>query len=155
MSKLDDIRAAIVAKLQAVTGIGNVHDYERFAVKESEFKTLYQSGDHILGWHVRRVSRVQKAEARGCPVITTTWKIRGFKSLADADATEKEFDTLIDNICVAFDDDPTLGGVVSDAIPESGEVGIQLEDSGPVMFAGVLSHGASLRFTTQHYQETT
>lgn len=45
------IRSAPLALLQAIPGIGLVHDYERFADKPAKFKELYQASPDspILG----------------------------------------------------------------------------------------------------------
>jgi len=45
MSTLATIRAAIVAKLNTVAGIGQVHNYERFARAEKDFRALYETAD--------------------------------------------------------------------------------------------------------------
>lgn len=156
MSTLEQIRAAIVATLTAVPDIGRVHDYERYTKQNSDFVELYKDRNtgRINGWNVRRTAKKKKGTAPGFPVITTTWRIRGFMAISDADESEKIFDAQIEKICAAFDTDPTLGGVVDDATPDTEELGVQLDESGPVMFAGVLCHGASLRLITIHYQET-
>ena len=48
---LSPIRSALLALLQAIPGIGLVHDYERFADKPAKFKELYQASPDspILG----------------------------------------------------------------------------------------------------------
>lgn len=111
---LATIRAVILTTLQAIPNIGQVHNYERFAKGEKDFRALYQSvpDGPILGWHVRRVSTEQTALDVDDPDQRQdrhTWEIRGFMALSDADASELTFDALIEAIREAFRLDDTLG----------------------------------------------
>jgi hypothetical protein len=79
-------------------------------------------------------------------------------SLDDAAASELVFDDLIESIRDAFAADETLGGTVAQcAVPDdgsgNGESGIQLDDTGPAMFAGVLCHVCRLGLNTIRYLE--
>lgn len=152
MSKLEDIRAAIVLKLASVSDMGNLHGYERYAKSENDFRKLYQkdgAGDQpILGWFVRRL-RFSQQQENSRNLITSTWRIQGFMSLNDANQTEIQFDNLIENITAAFNADANLGGAVQ-RIGNDEFAGIQLDESTPVMFTGVLCHGARLTLITQH-----
>lgn len=135
-------RAALVAKLKSVAGIGVVFDYERYAKDEKAFRELYASGGKVLGWHIRRVARRETAIFNE---VSVTWEIRGFYGLADGEASELAFDDLIDAIGDAFRADPTLSGVFMYPHDEDQPVP-ELVDSGPVVFAGVLCHSARLRY---------
>lgn len=155
MTTLADIRSAIVAKLNGVANAGQVHSYERFAKAEKDFRALYESGaapdKRIQGWCVRRAKKRETANRFGRVTVYNHWEIRGFRSLNDADASELQFDGLIEAIGDAFRADETLGGLV-EMMPEEpdGEAGIQVAESGPVMFAGVLCHQATLKLMTRH-----
>lgn len=155
MTTLADIRDAIVAKLTTVANVGQVHGYERFAKAEKDFRALYESGAApdklILGWCVRRARKRETANRFGRVTVYNHWEIRGFMGLADASASELRFDSLIEAIGDAFRADETLGGLV-ETMPEEpgGEAGIQVAESGPVMFAGVLCHSATLKLMTRH-----
>lgn len=151
MSGFDVLRSAIVATLQGVEGIGQVHNYERFAKSEKDFKTLYATAEaneqRILGWHVRRVG-FRQSQFNGRVQYVTKWRIAGFMSLQDVDATELMFDQLIDKITEAFNGQLwQLNNFSSED-----ENGIQLDEAVPVMFAGVLCHSARLSLTTVHNQ---
>lgn len=149
---LDDIRNAIAGKIAAVPNIGKVYAYERFAKAEKDFRTLYASGGSILGWNVRRASKTETSSAPGRWWVTNKWVIKGFLSLDDAAESELVFDGLVEAIGDTFRDDVTLGGVVDSTVLQNPNVaGIQVEDSGPVMFAGVLCHSARLALHTRHY----
>ncbi|HMX15549.1 MAG TPA: hypothetical protein PKD29_01785 [Rhodocyclaceae bacterium] len=141
------VRAAIVARLRTVPGVGQVFDYERYAASEGAFRALYApGGGRVLGWHVRRVARREVTDEN---VVHTDWEIRGFMALDDAGRSEIAFDTLIDAILDAWRADPTLGGLVFWP-KDDGPFVPDLADSGPAMFSGVLCHAVKLKLTTRH-----
>jgi len=152
MPTATEIRDAIVAKLQTVAGIGVVHGFERYAEQVPKFKDLYVQGGKVNGWLVRRASWRREPFSNERRMVITRWQIRGYASLVDAEQSELAFDLVLDHIADAFDADETLGDLLyaSDA---DNLAGIQLEDSGPVMFAGVLCHSARLALTTVHLVE--
>lgn len=151
MSELTDLRAAIVAKLQGIAGIGVVHDHERYAHAMDTLKALYvPAGEQQLrGWFVRRVGIHEVSAGGSRRVQTVTWRIQGVMALDDASASELAFDALIETITDTFRADPTLGGLVLTPKPEDEDAGVQVVDSGPVMFANVLCHAARLALTTR------
>lgn len=151
MTTLATIRAAIKSKLEGVTGIGQVHDYERYSKNTGDFKTFYLDTNKILGWHIRRLSNKQTRPYLGRWVIVNEWRLRGFRSLDDSAATEKTFDDLIEAITTAFKADDTLGGVIDTMVLDNG-TGISLLKSQPVMLAGILCHAAELQLFTRHYE---
>lgn len=154
MSTLAQIRAAIAAKLRAVTDIGQVHDWERYAAQQGDFRGLYTTEiggvKQVRGWHLRRIATSETSPAVGRNVVTHEWEIRGFCALDDARQTETVFDTLIEAVRDAFRLDETLGGVVASTVTEE-IAGAQVEESLPVLFAGVLCHSVRLRLATRHY----
>ena len=148
MSVVQDHRNAIVAKMQAVPNIGQVQSYERYAKREADFRTFYEDSGKVLGWVVRRLKIVEKSPAMGRWDVRITWRVAGYMSLDDSAASELAFDELVETLRTAFRDDPTLGGAVDTTIvPE--RAGLEVEDAGPVMFAGVLCHSARLGLTTK------
>jgi hypothetical protein len=154
MPTLDQIRNAIAAKIAAVPDIGKVHEYERFAKGEKDFRTLYEHNGQIRGWNVRRLTKAENAPAQGCYNVLNKWRISGFLSLDDANQSEIVFDNLVEAVCDAFRADETLGGLIAGTVMDNPNVaGIQVEDSGPVMFAGVLCHSARLVLYTWHIRK--
>lgn len=156
------IRTAIVATLSAVPDIGVVHAYERYASNLDQLKALYWSAPHnaVRGWYVRRPATSDTGLIHEGSVELIRWRIVGVMSLADAAQSELAFDGLIEAIRAAFRADETLGGVVDQcSVPQpgggTGEAGIQLDDCGPAMFAGVLCHVARLALPTIRYLEPT
>lgn len=148
MSTVADIRNAIVAKLTAITGIGQVHSYERYATQQSKLKELFETNGRILGWVVRRSGFKKTAIADAIFTVRSQWQVRGYMSLDDAAQTEILFDALADLVQATLANDPTFG--IASWVPEY-ELKAELE---PVMFFGVLCHGATISFDTVH-EETT
>lgn len=142
------IRAAIVAKIETVAGIGRVHGYERYAVQQEAMRQLYLDGEAVDGWFVRRVQTIERGGAIGRYLEDHRWVVRGFRSLVDAEASELAFDATIEDMRDAFRADETLGGVI-DSTLVGDLAGLQVDDSGPVMFAGVLCHAAQLTLWTR------
>ncbi len=163
MPTLDQIRAKIAEMMFAAAPAIAVHDYERYTKNMSDLAAMYKSEDpldpdaaRLNGWHVRRITTHEIETAVGGPkVVTHAWEMRGFMALDDADATEKVFDNQIETIRDTFRDDETLGGLIATTVVEQGGntvAGVQVIESVPVVFAGVLSHSARLRLYTRHYQ---
>lgn len=147
------VRAAIVATLAAVPGIGRVHDRQRYARAEKDFRALYVTGEGVLnGWFVARHSFEERAIGDDSSRIEERWRITGLVGLSDDAASELAFDTLIDAVATSFRADRGLGGAVltTDA---DGRTGLQLLQAEPVSFAGVLCHRAILELrTSRHVQ---
>lgn len=148
------IRDAIKAKLDAITGIGKVHTYERYSQKQSDLVAFYKdvASGRLLGWHISRVASREAYIDIERWVRDHDWKIRGFMALDDADETQETFDTLIESICDAFRVDPSLGDLIFSTVIEekNHQAGVQVEEVAPVLFGGVLCHSARLALTTRH-----
>jgi len=156
MPEAAEIRTAIQTLMQGVADMGVVHDYERYTKHPAEFRALYleqdpdTGKDRIRGWYVRRLARREASDYNGRTRVTMTWRIQGYVSLDDETATEKVFDALLDALVAAFRADETLGSVVDSTIVGQ-DAGLQIEDTGPVYFGGVLCHSARGRLMTQHF----
>ncbi len=170
------VRAWIVETLRGLDGIGRVHDHERYAARDPALRTFYvrerEDGARLLGWFVRRVSRADERIGRaGTWRVVTRWTIRGYMALNDIDdacegdagkgeavASEIAFDALIDAMTGAFRAavrDAECRKLLAHAAGGESAGGVRLEESGPVMFAGVLCHAATLALTTTHYETET
>lgn len=166
MTTLAEIRAAIVAKIGMVPDVGVVHGFERYSKQERDFAALFmwqpprppeepQPAKELRGWFVRRLSRREYEKNATTLRVETGWTIRGFMALQDARASELIMDALVEQLCFAFRVDLTLGGLVENIPATEGEPsGLQLVESAPFMFGGVLCHGVQLSLTTVHYQST-
>lgn len=152
MSRLAVIRAAIIANLSTVPNIGKVHQYERFSTNAKAFRELYVENDKLLGWYVRRIATREISAGENINHVVMRWRITGLMAIDDATQSELTFDNLIEDSCDQFRANRTLGGSVIDSrdLSQAGasEIGLQLEDSGPVTFCGVLCHSAKLGLVT-------
>ena len=157
MNTMADIRTAIVTRLESVADIGRVQAYERYASDLARLKQLYWSSEHnaVRGWYVRRPVTTETDNVQGRTVERARWRIVGLMALDDANASEITFDGLIESVRNAFAADETLGDTVDQCTEpgDNGESCIQLDDSGPVMFAGVLCHACRLGLPTIRYLE--
>jgi hypothetical protein len=154
---VDLIRQAIVARLEQVEGIGIVHPFQRYAAQKGQLKDLYtmDMGNgvrELRGGNVRRKRFVVTDETTTYTRVETTWGIELLRGLSDEDQSELDFDRLLDQARAQFRDDEDLGGVV-ETTTVNDRVGLQLDDSGPASFAGVLVHSARLTLMTQHVEE--
>lgn len=147
---LTQVRDAIAAKIATVPGAGKVHRYERYAVAQKDFRNLYVTENKVCGWFVRRVRTVEQEDSTNANREIHSWRIEGVMSFDDANQSEIVFDDLIEQIRAAFRHDETIGGVVETTLVD-GLAGVQLEDSGPVMFAGTLCHRARLSLQTRGF----
>lgn len=154
MSDHATIRTAIASMLSAIPNIGRVHTYERYAKAEKDFRAVYAQAAQVRGWNVRRKGIWQSSPALGRWVVTCQWEIRGLMSISDAEASELEFDSLIDLAQEAFRNDETVLGTVSTTVlgeAADDPAGLQLVESEPALFCGVLCHSARLSLFTRHY----
>lgn len=149
MTTTTAIRAAIVAKLTAIPGIGKVHQYERYAAQQSKLKELFESNSRILGWVVRRSGFKKTEIADAIFTVRTQWQVRGYMSLDDAAETELLFDALVDLVQATLSNQPTFG--IASYVPDY-EFKSEQE---PVMFCGVLCHSVTMSFDTVHEETAT
>jgi hypothetical protein len=143
---LSEIRAAIQASLAAVPNIGTIHAYERFAARPDDLKKLYMVGDRVRGGFITRTATRELEASTSHNNVIHRWRINYYVGWSEQENSAAGFDYLVECMRAAFRDDETIGDVVSTTIVD-GQAGLQLEDAGPVMFAGTLCHGA--RFSLQ------
>ena len=157
MSAVQTHRAALAALFAAVPSVGVVHAFEPYAKTQSEFQAAYLWADgggskQLRGWHIRRISTRERELGVGRTVNTHTWRITGYMALDDGGATELVFDELVEAIRQAYRLNPTLGNVAQ-LSPADG-AGIDVTDSKPVVFCGVLCHSATLQLATHAYLDS-
>ncbi|MFN3883269.1 MAG: hypothetical protein ACK4Q4_00745 [Rhodocyclaceae bacterium] len=144
------IRNAIVAAMQGIAGIGQVHPFERFVKDQKKLLQHYMVGDKVSGWYVSRGSIREVQDSGDTNFEIMDWRIVGYRSFLDEAASELEFDLMIDSMRAKFRNDETLGGVLWQIGDDdrNNEIGLQVERLGPAMFCGVLCHEARLRLST-------
>lgn len=155
---LDAIRTQLRALIAAVPNIGQVHDRERYVREEAKFRQLYLytpagGQEQLRGWWLRRSGTEERSLAVGRTLNVHTWQIRGYMTLNDEQASELAFDALIEASRDAVRADPTLGGVCMQSPLAGGNNtdGLQVLESAPVLFCGVLCHSALLELKTWSY----
>ena len=145
-------RAALATLLSGVDGAGLVHLEEPYAKTQAAFQALYQwanpaTGEkQVRGWFLHRLRTQEQELGVGRVMNVHTWRVRGFMALLPP-ASGQAFDELIESMRDAFRADPTLGGVAQPG-PVGQPSGVQVVESGPVVFSGVLCHSAQLELKT-------
>jgi len=105
---LYDIIGAIQTKMSEISGIGTVHDYERWAVSWKKFLELYLWTDpdtgekSIRGWTLSRRSTTEERETTASDQTYHQILCRGIMGLDDDAASEKTFQNLIEEIREKF-----------------------------------------------------
>ncbi len=104
------IRAQIKSTLEAVSGVGAVHDYERYPRSLADFFLAMTGGSpaQVNGWVVHRESaRAERATmGRGGQIERAhVFKLTGFYALDDGAGSEKDFQALIEAVFEAFKGD--------------------------------------------------
>lgn len=148
-------RAALVSVLQGIPDIGVVHTYERYAADLATLRSLYALPPvggvaPLRGWFVQRRRTTEQRSAAKAYFDRTEWQIVGYMALKDEDQSEIFFDGLVEQIRAALRADLTLGGVV--LRPEKDDTAGPTAEVGPVLFAGVLCHKATISLTTKTFQ---
>ena len=150
-TELAAVRAAILARLQAVTGIPSVYDYLRNLSDEATLKAIaLDVGGRIHFWQfgLAQDSPLEaKRYAAGETRVRARWELHGYYAVNDAAATEKTFDTEAAAVFDAFEASPKKLQVAgADVTIESGPA--QRQQGGHVMFGTVLCHYARMSLTT-------
>lgn len=158
MSELATTRAALLALLAGVPGIGQVHDRERYSRDEAKFRQLYvirvSGAEQLRGWWFRRTATSEVTLGVGRRLEVHTWQIRGYMALADDAGSELVFDGLIEALrdAVRTTADYPGSNVPWQPAPfDSPTDGMQVLECGPVLFCGVLCHSALLELKTWNY----
>jgi hypothetical protein len=154
---LADIREQIKVILQGVSGIGVVHDYERFSNDWNKFLSLFQDPDgRINGCMFYREKRPMRQQTMGENEKAHVFVFRRFMGVRDGEATGIIFDEHLESLMDAFDDNEDLNGTCRTINPDWGPlsegVGMQLDISEIRIFGNVLCHYAELRMCALEVQ---
>ncbi len=109
------IRAQIKVELEKVSGIGVVHDYERYARSITDFRNLMtKTGTTTVnGWVIHRESTSAEQVImgpKGQIERVHIYRIAGVYALDDAAGSEKTFQGILDAIFSQFKSNGTLNG---------------------------------------------
>jgi hypothetical protein len=141
------IRTQIKTILEGVTGIGVVHDYERWSNDWATFLTLFKhvAGSRINGWIITRFKVDEEEETTSHEPSIHHYKIKGMYSLDDSAASEKAFNLLIEAIRAAFRANYQLNGTATNTTPVKVPV---IENR---VFGSVLCHYCEMTLTAEEY----
>ncbi len=139
-------RAAIVAILEGVPGIGVVHDYQRWAAQWADFLALFQdpTTQTVRGCTITREATAETWLTNAQVERRHTWVLTLMMALNDEAASEKTAQDLAEAVCDALRLDPALGG---SAQGDSGPP--QVRTFAPRLFGSVLCHVAEIAMITK------
>lgn len=151
---LSDVREQIRTILSAVSGIGVIHEYQRWVKDERKLKEIGQDGNGKINlWMIIRKSTVEKAKTYGQNDRTFVFTIKGIYAVEDDKGTELIFQDLIENICAAFRSNYRLNSTVQSTYTDVGPLsklgGVQVDLVDYRSFCGVLCHYCELGIACQ------
>lgn len=143
------IRARIKTVMEAISNMGDVYDYLRWAVRQEDFNSLFvntiSSTDQIRAWCISdpgftQIQTPMRRDGRG---ITReyAYTIDGWLTLDDSAATSKTFYALAEDVCEALDRDSTLIGLGFYRLP------CNLAKPDHRIFGGKLCHHVEISYT--------
>ena len=107
------IRAQIKSILEGVTGIGVVHDYNRYPRSLADYLKLMTSSKKVNGWTISRQNTPSEKKTAGVGgkfERRHRFSISGIYELDDAAGSEKTFQGILDAIFDAFKANGDLNG---------------------------------------------
>ena len=110
---LATVRTKIADLIGAVTGIGKVHEYERYTHDWKQYQKLFTKNDKVNVWQIERPTFTRYVHATTGPTsgverVIHDFIIRGFYGLSDELASEKTFQDLVESVCQKFRGYPDL-----------------------------------------------
>lgn len=138
------ILADIKTRLEAVPGVGQVHDYERQTADWAKFIELFKdpATGKILGWEITRRAATEHHD--GVWFRHHQFVLKGYMGLQDATASSKTFQTLCEEVCAAFRDAPPGDGWEYRNGDKADRAPAQIEAINDRMFGGPLCHVAEI-----------
>jgi len=138
-------RAKLKTELEAVSGIGTVHDYVRWSTNWSDYVAKFKSGGKInAAWIEYRTDVGDRETIANATVRNRRFKIFMIMSLDDSAATQKTFDELIDRVLTAMSPgDEHFELTVQKAEPA------ELVDNSMLMHGETLVHKAEIDVVVQ------
>lgn len=142
------LRAQLKNIMSGITGVGKVHDYERFTADTAKFLSFFkdETSKKIFGWEMTREG-VKHERITQKIKATHSFVIKGYYGLKDDAATEKTFNAVVDLIGQAFID-TKIPGSQGHSLPQVSTIGAR-------SFGGVLCHYAEIRLDVSEIVEVT
>ncbi len=146
-----NIRAQIKTILESVSGIGVVHNYERYTNDWNTLLSLFKptAQSVINACMISRTSTAERIITLGQVDRAHAFLIRILYSHDDASASEITFQALLEAIQTAFRTKLDLNGTCDNTSPEFGEMagvsGLQISKVEVRMFGSVFCHYPELK----------
>lgn len=149
------IRGALQTRLDAVTGVDQVHTYWRWhdgGPEEAAWRALFVSGTTVQAWMITRAGMPRTLPATPAANLAQRWlrrhdvEIHCFYRWQDSSGSQNVFQDLLDAIEADLrTGDRTLGGVaVTHSLPE-----VQTPTDEGAALGGELCHRALIRLTVE------
>lgn len=148
---LADIRTALKAILEGISGIGRVHDYERWTPEWKGVLDLYRdpTSGTLRAWTITRGATPEDlltvGGTSGQNLRRHEMVIRGYWALDDSAATEKTFQGTVEAICVELRKDPATTALGTSVLGSSGPPTVRVV--GHVLLGDALCHYAEIGYT--------
>ena len=144
------IRSRIKTNLEAVTGCGEVHDYDRWASHWNDFLSLFKDDNGLInGWTISLIKMQNAMESFTQMGRAHVFRLQKVYGLNDGDATGKTFEGHLEAVVNAFKADDTLNGACLTCTPPWGPMegltGLQIDKIEHRLFGTVLCHYADCR----------
>lgn len=96
---LTEIRTEIKTELESVSGVKNVHDYRRRVNDWSKIESEFKSGNLIHTWIMKYMGSPFEFDTDSEGYLANrSFEIWGLYSLSDANASEKDFDDIVEAV---------------------------------------------------------
>jgi hypothetical protein len=137
------ILAAVVEVVQGVSGVGVVHNRQRFLPVWKDFLAAHSSGGILNGWSVSRETSPEDPLTNRETDRSHVFVIRSWFGMNDAAASENTFQARLESVCDAFRAvaNYDLGGAAEWTLPAAVRL-VQLREIG-----GVLCHYGEITVT--------
>jgi len=144
---LAEIRLKLCELLNTITELGKVWHYRRWTIHLDEIIELYRAGDVINAWEIS-VSGDSEVDISypKTGVVTYEFRLFGYYSLVDKDATEIEFEKIVEKIKDTIRANRTLGGKAWTVEPATREV------FEPRIFVDILVHYCEILIPVKVYK---
>lgn len=143
----NEVLLKVKTKLESVSGIGQVYDYERHAKTWEKWLSLFKIGDILHTYTITRESCPEEAMVSRTNKRIHNMVIRMYYALDDVAESEKTAQNLVDLICAEFRSSPDFETDVIQAGPPS------LRVFEPRMFGEVLCHYAEIVIPTEEEEQ--
>ena len=137
------IRVGIKSALEAVSGIENVHDYTRRVNSWAEIESEFEGATTVHAWVFKYSGSVYSWDTTfEGKIADRRFDIWGLYAINDTNASEKDFDDIIEAVELAFANDR----IFTNGLTKINSLSVDIDEQ---MFAGILCHRAIVTLGVQ------